>query len=187
MAMALGHNSNPLIPSVFTIFVILGTANSHQWHDANWLNHGGDLHNRRFARAERKISPRSVSKLQLKWKFEAGKDITATPAIYKGAIYFPSWDGYVYALNATDGSLFWKQNLQDLTGIKPPGIIYNVNATVSRATPTIAYDLDLLIIGINGPAVVVALKRMTGNLVWSTTIDSHFAATITMSGTYYKG
>ncbi|XLS66985.1 hypothetical protein HN51_018008 [Arachis hypogaea] len=30
---------------------------------------------------------------------------------------FPSWNGNIYAVNETNGSLIWKQNLQELTVI----------------------------------------------------------------------
>ncbi|GLU11126.1 hypothetical protein SLE2022_278920 [Rubroshorea leprosula] len=32
----------------------------------DWMNHGGDLHSRRFAELETKISPKTVRNLQLK-------------------------------------------------------------------------------------------------------------------------
>ena len=70
-------------------------------------------------------------------------------------------------------------------------MVANVNWTVSRSTPTVVvddhHDHDLLIIGVYGPASVVAVKRSTGELVWSTQLDQNPAAVITMSGTYYKG
>ncbi|KAK7295341.1 hypothetical protein RJT34_18248 [Clitoria ternatea] len=151
----------------------------------DWLNHGGDLFNRRYAYKEYKISPKTAPNLSLKWKFYAGKDITATPAIYNGTVYFPSWNGNIYAVKEADGSIVWKQNLQELTGLNATGFVLNVNWTVSRSTPTVAEDL--LIIGIYGPAVVIGLRRRTGELVWKTILDDHPAAIITMSGTYYNG
>ena len=152
---------------------------------ADWLNHGGDLYNRRYASTETEIRPETASKLSLKWEFYAGKDITATPAIFNGTLYFPSWNGYLYAVKASDGSLVWKQNLQNLTGLKETKFITNVNWTVSRATPTIAGDM--LIVGIYGPAVVIAVDRATGRLVWSTQLDSNPAGAVTMSGTFHNG
>lgn len=150
-----------------------------------WLNHGGDLYNRRYANKEVKISPETVSNLSLNWKFYAGGDVSVTPAIFNGTLYFPSWNGNIYAVKASDGSLVWKKNLQKLTGFNNTGFILNVNSTISRATPTIAGDL--LVVGIYGPAVVIAVKRSTGKLVWSTRLDYHNRSFITMSGTYYKG
>ncbi|XP_061351215.1 uncharacterized protein LOC133296280 [Gastrolobium bilobum] len=151
----------------------------------NWLNHGGDLFNRRYANNESKISPETASKLHLKWKFYAGNDISATPAIFDDTLYFPSWNGYVYAVKASDGSLLWEKNLHKLTGLNETGFVNNVNWTLSRATPTVADDL--LIVGIYGPAVVIAVKRTSGDLVWLTHLSNHPAGVITMSGTYFKG
>lgn len=147
-----------------------------------WLNHGADITNSRSA-MDLKISPRTVSNLRLRWKFYAGRDISATPALADGTVYFPSWNGFLYAVNAFTGELQWKQNLSELTGLQGTGV--TVNVTVSRATPTVTGNL--LIVSIYGPAVVIAVTRSSGTLVWLTTIDSRPRAVITMSGTAYLG
>ncbi|KAE8701036.1 O-acyltransferase WSD1 [Hibiscus syriacus] len=106
---------------------------------------------------------------------------------FAGGISFlqPSWDGYLYAVNESDGSLIWKQNLQQLTGFNSGGLISNISVIISRTTPAIADDL--VIVGICGPASIVAVKRSSGELVWSTLLDGNPAGCITMSGTYYNG
>ena len=151
------------------------------------MNHGGDIYNRRYASKEYKINLKTISNLTLKWKFNAGKDITATPAIFNGTIYFPSWNGFIFAVREIDGTLVWKKNLTKLTGLDSTGFIANVNWTVARATPTIAVDEDLVIVGLYGPAVVIAVNRSNGGLIWQTRLDSNDAGVVTMSGTYYKG
>ncbi|KAL6001965.1 hypothetical protein ACLOJK_040529 [Asimina triloba] len=151
-----------------------------------WVNHGRDHTNRRFAADEVMISPSTVSRLKLKWEFSAGRDITATPAVADGVVYFPCWNGYIYAVDAGDGSLVWKKKLEELTGFRGTGLVANVTVTVSRATPVVASP-ELLIVGIYGPAAVAALHRWTGELVWLTRLDSHFAAVVTMSGTAHDG
>ncbi|XP_050220982.1 uncharacterized protein LOC126671268 isoform X2 [Mercurialis annua] len=177
-----------ILVCIFSLLILVSAAYTERNKSTGtWINHGGDIYNRRFAVNETKISPKTVSNLKLKWKFFAGKDITATPAIFDGTVYFPSWNGYIYAVKVSDGTLVWKKNLQKLTGLKPTGFVAVVNWTVSRSTPTIGEDDDLVIIGIYGPAVVVGVERLTGKLVWSTLLDSHPAAVITMSGSYYKG
>ena len=123
-----------------------------QAQPATWLNHGGDLFNRRFASEERKISPETVHKLALKWKFYTGDDVSATPAIFNGTIYFPSRNGNIYAVKEDDGSLVWKQNVGDLTGFNGTGLLHKTNWTISRSTPTIIHDADAIIVGIYGPA-----------------------------------
>ncbi|KAL0358052.1 UNVERIFIED_CONTAM: hypothetical protein Scaly_1490900 [Sesamum calycinum] len=149
-----------------------------------WLTHGGDITNRRNAIGGT-INPISVrlGLLRQKWKFLAGFDITATPAVADGVVYFPSWNGNLYAVSALSGALIWKQSLGSLTGIPPTG--QSVNATVSRATPVVAGDL--LIVGIYGPAYVVAVRRATGQLVWSTLVDPGPLSVVTASGTVYLG
>lgn len=130
------------------------------------------------------INPRVISELRLKWKFFTGDDTTATPAVADGVVYFPSWNGYLYAVNAFSGDLVWKQHLGELTGLTPAGVV--VNVTVSRATPVVAGHL--LIVGIYGPAVVVAVNRFNGgSLVWSTVLDPRPTSQITASGTPYLG
>ncbi|XP_059658501.1 uncharacterized protein LOC132304799 [Cornus florida] len=111
------------------------------------------------------------------------RDISATPAVANGAVYFPSWNGFLYAVNAFNGAVLWKQNLGQLTGLSGTGTVVNVSA--SRSTPTVAGNL--LIVGIYGPAVVIAVTRLTGNLVWLTHLDQHPLALITSSGTVHKG
>ncbi|GMI86931.1 hypothetical protein HRI_002362400 [Hibiscus trionum] len=127
----------------------------------DWVNHGGNMLNRRHADKETKISPGTASRLRLKWKFNAGRDISATPAISDGTLYL-----FIY--------FFIKME----PFISPAG-------TVSRSTPVIADDM--LIFGLGGPAYVVAVKRSDGRLVWLTQLDKHYKALVTMSGTYYKG
>ncbi|KAL6350462.1 hypothetical protein AAG906_019109 [Vitis piasezkii] len=150
--------------------------------DAVWFNHGGDLSNSRSRSIEEPlINPLLISKLRLKWKFFTGDDTTATPAVAHGVVYFPSWNGYLYAVNAFSGALVWRQHLGELTGLSPAGVV--VNVTVSRTTPVIAGHL--LIIGIYGPAVVVAINRFSGALVWSTVLDTRPRSQITTG--FYVG
>ncbi|KAM0058795.1 putative alcohol dehydrogenase (cytochrome c) [Helianthus debilis subsp. tardiflorus] len=147
-----------------------------------WLNHGGDLGNRRFAASEYLINPSTVRNLRLRWKFFTGRDISATPAVAGGIVYFPSWNGNMYAVNAFTGDLIWQQNIGQLTGL--PGTGVSVNVSVSRTTPVVTRNL--LIVGIYGPAIVIAVDRISGRLVWLTTIDPRPLALITASGTVYS-
>lgn len=151
-----------------------------------WYTHGRDITNRRQAGLEEPINPITVKAglLKQRWRFAAGFDITATPSAADGVVYFPSWNGNLYAVNARNGALIWSQNLGQLTGLRPIALS-SVNVTVSRATPVVADDL--LIVSINGPAYVIAVKRSTGQLVWSTQVDPGRASIVTASGTVYKG
>ncbi|XP_024522031.1 uncharacterized protein LOC112343181 [Selaginella moellendorffii] len=140
-----------------------------------WISHGGDLKNRRFAEDEHLISVWSAPHLSEKWSFDAGADISATPAIYDCVVYFPSWNGLVFAVTI-HGELLWSTNLTEITGV----------ATLSRTIPAVTEEL--LLYGLLGPARGVALHRKNGRMVWmSEDLDETPLARITMSGTAYDG
>ncbi|XP_011087060.1 uncharacterized protein LOC105168623 [Sesamum indicum] len=181
MAFACIITKNGILVTLLLAFCILSFPDDST---AEWFTHGGDISNRRNAIGGT-INPISVrlGLLRQRWKFLAGFDITATPAVADGVVYFPSWNGNLYAVSALSGALIWKQSLGSLTGIPPTGRY--VNATVSRATPVVVGDL--LIVGIYGPAYVVAVRRATGQLVWSTLVDPGRLSIVTASGTVYMG
>ena len=132
----------------------------------------------------RKQANKEIEKNPEKEYSEARKDITAIPAIFNGTLYYPL-NGYLYAVNPMGGIVIWEKNLQELSGISPTGLETNANGTVSVVTPIFA--CDLLIVGIYGPAVVVAVKISTGELVWTTRLSSHFASVVAMSGIFHRG
>eukprot|EP00246_Nothoceros_aenigmaticus_P017641 TRINITY_DN880_c0_g1_i10.p1 TRINITY_DN880_c0_g1~~TRINITY_DN880_c0_g1_i10.p1 ORF type:complete len:530 (-),score=61.71 TRINITY_DN880_c0_g1_i10:871-2460(-) len=168
-----------ILKAVVVLCLLVGT--SQALTSDQWVNHGGGIKNWRYAKQERRISPDTVKNLKLRWEFVAGGDISATPAIYKGVVYFPSWNGNLYAVHQENGSLLWSKNLTQLTGFPR---ISNGLALLSRATPVV--DKHLLFVGVKGPANVLALNRFTGDLIWSTKLDNHPAAIITQSGTIYE-
>ncbi|KAK9283497.1 hypothetical protein L1049_011743 [Liquidambar formosana] len=55
----------------------------------------------------------------------------------------------MYAVNAFNGALVWKQNLSELTGLSGTGIV--VNVTLSRSTRSVVGDR--LIFGIYGQSL----------------------------------
>ncbi len=124
-----------------------------------WPNHGGGILNRREAVYESQISPKVVAKLTKRWQFVTGDDVTATPAVADGVVYFPSSNGFLYAVCATTGDAIWQTNLTKLT--KSPKTIF------SRTTPVVTKDL--LLIAIFGPALMLAVDR---NMVHFTRLTS---------------
>lgn len=106
-----------------------------------WVNHGGGILNHRSASGHRhRITAVSVTSLTLQWKFLTGFDVSATPSVANETIYFPGWDGNLYALHAKTGLRIWKKKLTELTGVK----------TLSRTTPVI--HEHLLLVGLYGRA-----------------------------------
>ncbi|KAG0602363.1 hypothetical protein M758_10G009800 [Ceratodon purpureus] len=160
--------------------------------DRDWPNHGGPgLTNHREAFRERKIDQKSVRGFGKKWEFICGADVTATPAVSKGVVYFPSYNGNLYAVSATTGKLVWEKNLTQLTAGIPEidgkdfvAKLFNLSL-YSRSTPVVVGGL--LLIGLSSPGVVIAVKKSSGTLVWSSLLDAHPYAIVTMSGTAFEG
>jgi len=144
---------------------------------APWPNHGGGLANRREAPISSIISKETISSLAVKWSFNASNQITATPAIADGTIYFATWtDGNVYAVNAATGYTVWTTNVSEATGRS--GIF-------SRATPTVADEY--LILGVYAPGLIIALFRGNGSVAWTQIVEESPYAQILTSGTAYNG
>ncbi|PON40409.1 PQQ-dependent membrane bound dehydrogenase, glucose/quinate/shikimate-related [Trema orientale] len=175
-----------LVTALITITAYITTP------DYYYGSSSGDLYNIRrdiSKRETRNIIADSVPDLRIRWGSYAENDtISAIPLVYNGTIYISSWNGYIKAVNPMGGLTIWKKSLKELAGLNnstSSSIGFVVDLTVSRTTPIIA--CDLLIVTIYGPAVVVAVNRLTGELVWSTKLSSNVASVITTSGTYYQG
>ena len=59
------------------------------------------------------ISADNAGDLATKWTFETHGDVSATPAVVGGAVYFPDWGGYINKVNAATGALIWQRKLTD--------------------------------------------------------------------------
>lgn len=146
-----------------------------------WPLAGHDLNNTRYAKTENVIGPENVGSLGVKWVFETGGDVSATPAVDGKYLYLPDWSGALFKIERENGALAWSRQISDYTGIADD---------FSRATPAIAGDR--LILGNQGGrffqgASVMAVDRKTGSLIWRTVVDAHPAAIITQSAVVFGG
>jgi outer membrane protein assembly factor BamB len=57
------------------------------------------------------LSAQNASQLQRLWSFSTGGGVAASPTVVGGVVYVGSWDGYEYALDASNGALIWKTYL----------------------------------------------------------------------------
>ena len=81
-----------------------------------------------------------------KWRFRAGA-IESSLLVVDGILYFGSWDGKVYAVNARNGRLVWSYRTDD------------------RITSSAAYGNKTIYIGVDSGRVY-ALAARTGKLRW---------------------
>jgi polyvinyl alcohol dehydrogenase (cytochrome) len=159
---------------------VVGAAGGADIGGSHWQFGGQDLKNSRSQGSESKIGVGNVARLQPKWVFTTGGEVSATPAVDGSKVYFPDWAGNLYAVDRTTGREIWKVRISDVTGI--PG-------DKARATPAIAEGK--VIIGNQGPfgggGTMLAFDKDTGTPLWKTALDSHPAAIITQSAAVYDG
>jgi polyvinyl alcohol dehydrogenase (cytochrome) len=164
-----------LLPACF-----LAATPAHSQSGALWPSAGQNIANTRHQAAERKLAVANVHRLGVKWSFTTGGDVSATPAVDGQRVYVPDWAGNLFAIDRKTGQPLWSVNIPAATGV--PG-------DKARATPVIAGDK--LIVGTQGPfgggGRMLAYDRSTGALLWSTQVESHFAAIITQSATVHDG
>ena len=146
----------------------------HSKHRPEWLTIGHDPANTRNQPFERRIKPANVNRLALKWMATTTGDVSATPAVVNGAVYFGDFGGTVWKLDAETGAVIWSRKVPDYTG----------NAgDYARTSPSLAGNT--LVVGvIKGSTAVpgpnmLGIDARTGALRWKTQIhpDSHAAMT----------
>ena len=140
-----------------------------------WVSAGHDLHNTRNQENEHKIGVGNVAGLQVKWAFTTGGDVSATPAVDGTTVYVPDWAGNLFAVDRKTGQEVWRASIPAASGV--PG-------DKARATPAITGNK--VIVGTQGLSrrrrtKMLAFNKNTGALLWSTTIESHFASIVTQS------
>jgi polyvinyl alcohol dehydrogenase (cytochrome) len=151
---------------------------------SEWNVSGGDRQNTRSQPSEKSISVGNVSRLQVKWALTTAGDVSATPAVDADTVYVPDWAGWLYAVDKRTGALKWKTSIASVTGV--PG-------DKARVTPAVTEDK--VIVGTQGAVLfgggpggrVIAFNKVTGQVLWMTVADTHFASIITQSATVFDG
>jgi polyvinyl alcohol dehydrogenase (cytochrome) len=149
----------------------LGAPAAQQWPMA-----GQGIDDDHFQPAEQAISPANVRSLVPKWKLTTAGAISATPTVYDGAVYVPDTGGQLWAASASGGRVLWSRSIASYTGV--PG-------DLSRTSPAV-YGSELILgdwpfFSATAPATVFAVNQDTGQLMWSTVVDSSPASLITGS------
>ncbi|MGH9018709.1 MAG: PQQ-binding-like beta-propeller repeat protein, partial [Acidimicrobiales bacterium] len=141
-----------------------------------WPSGGQNISDTHANPFETQISPADVGSLGVKWTYATTGDVSATPAVVKGVVYFPDWGGDLNAVNASTGALLWSKPISDYDGI---------SGAKSRTSPAVAGGV--IYIGDQNGAHVMAVKASTGALLWIEQLSTHASAIITQSPLVYKG
>ncbi|AFL89389.1 PQQ enzyme repeat-containing protein [Terriglobus roseus DSM 18391] len=173
-----------MLRSLFSVLmsVIVFSVSSFAQTTAAWTSVGQGLTNLRSQPAEKSISALNVGRLAVKWAFTTVGDVTATPTVSGGVVYFPDSAGNLYAVNATTGIKIWQQTITSYVGMP--------NA-IARVSP--AVYMNEIILGDNlsvtekhAGAHVFAVNQADGKLLWITQVDANKAAIITGSPVVYN-
>ena len=103
------------------------------------------------------ISPTSASKLKLRWFFNAGDVVTATPAVVGESVYVGDWAGTFYALRRADGTVRWKHS----TKVHPT--TYSGQIVSSAAVADVGGEQTVYF---GGGKTLYALRARDGKLRW---------------------
>ena len=114
--------------TIFIIGTLLGlawVALSQSGEGGHWKAAGQNLNNSRSQPNEQIISAANVNTLAAKWVFTTAADVSATPTVAGGAIYFPDWAGNLYAVKAANGTLLWSRQISSYDDF--PGAVARVS------------------------------------------------------------
>ena len=128
-------------------------------HGRNWRMIGHDSTNTRNQPFERTIGPANVSHLSLKWTAMTAGDVSATPAVVNGAVYFGDFGGTLWKLDAETGHMIWSHKVPDYTG----------NAgDYARTSPSLAGNT--LVVGDLKHPDMLGIDATDGRLLWRTQV-----------------
>jgi polyvinyl alcohol dehydrogenase (cytochrome) len=155
--------------------------------DNQWIMGGQNLQNWRY-QSNTGINRETAKGLKLKWTFTTGGDVSATPAVANGIVYFPDFVGDFYAVNAATGALVWQQKVGNWTGFPND---YARNDPVVNGNTVILGNQGGNFAFWDGSkfegsrAWLIAVNANTGALQWKTQVEAFPTAMITSSPVIY--
>jgi outer membrane protein assembly factor BamB len=124
---------------------------------AEWKMYQRDPAHTGYATGSR-IDTINASTLTEAWSFPTGGWVTGTPVVANGIVYIGSWDGHMYALRESDGSVVWNFNAGTYsTSSCNPGT-FGIDGTAALSDGKLYFG--------TGDAKLYALDPATGNLIW---------------------
>ena len=115
------------------------------------------------------FSATNAAQIGVKWKFKTQGPVSAEPTVVNNVMYVGSWDGYMYALNATTGALIWKTYL----GITIANSYCIPSALGIASTATV--QNGIVYVG-GGDDRWYALNAQNGSILWSVSTGDNSAA-----------
>jgi len=167
---------------------------------SDWMLHRG-------SQTRTGSSPESLpASMTLAWQYKTGGPVVSSPAVMGGTVYFGSYDGYVYAVDAKTGATKWKYATGDRVYSSPcvdgdsvfiatrSGHLLCLNA----ATGAVQWDYRNNGHNLSSPVVsngivvcgagypdksLFAVRQSDGQLLWRTPVDQFVHSSPAVSGT----
>ena len=137
----------------------------------SWNGWGNGSQNLRFQpTSQAKLTPKDLSRLELKWAFGFANVVSARPqpTVVGGRLFAPSENGLIYALNARTGCRYWAYRAQ--AGIP--------TAIVTGPYRDAAGNTGLALFFGDQKANAYAVDAQTGREIWVRKVDAHPTAAI---------
>ncbi|MFW5444161.1 MAG: pyrroloquinoline quinone-dependent dehydrogenase [Methylococcaceae bacterium] len=138
------------------IFILINMSFLTKAEPLEWVSYGGGLEQLRFVNDD-SVDRNNVKKLKLKWMFQTGivGSFENTPIVKDGVMYVTTPYNHLYALDARTGKRLWRYRHKLGTTVFCCGP-NNKGAAISGDLVYMA-TLD---------AMLIAVNKNTGNLVW---------------------
>lgn len=136
----------------------------------DWTMFNFDYNNSRYNPTST-ITSANVGSMTLKWMYPTPAASTSQPVVSNGVVYFDDWDGNVYAISLSSGTLIWKTNVGG-----------NISDSLTLSN-------GVLYGGMNpyGPVpMVFALNAATGSTDWKVTITNTNETSVWASPVIYQ-
>ncbi|HEY3806541.1 MAG TPA: PQQ-binding-like beta-propeller repeat protein [Kofleriaceae bacterium] len=137
--------------------------------------YGRNLHHP-FSASDSAITAANVNALAPAWTFTPGDAVSASPAVADGVVYVGSWDGFFYAIDARNGALRWKFQLDcDALSLPQPAVCvaqgYAASDPAARqgtdgGTVTSSAAVVDGVVYFGGEKTLYALRASDGHLLW---------------------
>ena len=127
--------------------------------ESGWSMIGRDPANSRNQPFEHAINASTARTLVTKWVATTTGDVSGTPAVVDGAVYYGDFGGTLWKLDAETGAVIWSHRVSDYTGIA---------GDLARTSPSLAGD-TLVVGDLKGP-FMLGVDATTGALRWKTQV-----------------
>jgi polyvinyl alcohol dehydrogenase (cytochrome) len=127
--------------------------------EADWSTIGHDAANSRNQPLEHAINASTARTLVSKWVATTTGDVSGTPAVVDGAVYFGDFGGTLWRLDADTGAVIWSHKVSDYTGIA---------GDLARTSPSLTGN-TLVVGDLRGP-FMLGVDATTGLLLWKTQV-----------------